>query len=57
MLTNEGTTLIYTYDKQREGTDVTQLLDAVEAAGLRFRDLDTRQNSLEEIFVNLVNDR
>jgi ABC-type multidrug transport system, ATPase component len=57
MLTNEGTTLIYTYDKQREGTDVTKLLDAVEAAGLRFRDLDTRQNSLEEIFVNLVNDR
>lgn len=57
MLRNEGTTLIYTYDKQREGTDVTQLLDAVEAAGLRFRDLDTRQNSLEEIFVNLVNDR
>ncbi|MDR0781413.1 MAG: ABC transporter ATP-binding protein [Pseudomonadales bacterium] len=54
-LSNDGTTLIYTYDKQHEtSANITHLLDAVEAAGLRFHDLDTRQNSLEEIFVNLV---
>jgi len=53
-LTNDGASLIYTYDNQRESSDITQLLDALESAGLRFRDLETRQNSLEEIFVNLV---
>jgi ABC-2 type transport system ATP-binding protein len=53
-LANDGATLVYTYDNQSEGSDITQLLDAIESAGLRFRDLETRQNSLEEIFVNLV---
>jgi len=53
-LTNAGNTLVYVYDNQSESSDITHLLDAVEAAGLLFRDLETRQNSLEEIFVNLV---
>jgi len=53
-LANEGNTLVYIYDNQSESSDITHLLDAVEAAGLTFRDLETRQNSLEEIFVNLV---
>jgi ABC-2 type transport system ATP-binding protein len=53
-LTGGGATLVYTYDNQSESSDITHLLDAVEGAGLRFRDLETRQNSLEEIFVNLV---
>ncbi len=54
----EGSTLVYTYDTRSTGStensDITHLLDAVEAAGIRFKDLDTRQNTLEEIFVNLV---
>jgi len=57
-LQNDGRTLVYTYDTrtthQADSSDITHLLDAVEQAGLRFNDLDTRQNSLEEIFVNLV---
>jgi ABC-2 type transport system ATP-binding protein len=53
-LTGGGNTLIYTYDNQSESSDIMHLLDAIEAAGLHFRDLETRQNSLEEIFVNLV---
>jgi ABC-2 type transport system ATP-binding protein len=53
-LQNEGRTLVYTYDTRTESSDITHLLDAVEAAGIRFNDLDTRQSSLEEIFVNLV---
>jgi ABC-2 type transport system ATP-binding protein len=50
----EGKTLVYTYDTRTDSSDITLLLDAVDAAGIRFNDLDTRQNSLEEIFVNLV---
>ncbi len=53
-LQSEGKTLVYTYDTRTGSSDITHLLDAVEQAGLRFNDLDTRQNSLEEIFVNLV---
>jgi ABC-2 type transport system ATP-binding protein len=53
-LSNGGATLVYTYDNQSESSDIMHLLDAIEAAGLHFRDLETRQNSLEEIFVNLV---
>ena len=50
----QGGALVYSYDAQSESSDITQLLDAVGAAGVRFRDLETRQSSLEEIFVNLV---
>ena len=53
-LDNGGKTLVYTYDTRTEHSDITHVLDAVEAAGIRFKDLDTRQSSLEEIFVNLV---
>ncbi|HTQ98618.1 MAG TPA: ABC transporter ATP-binding protein [Candidatus Acidoferrum sp.] len=53
-LQNDGRTLVYTYDTRQQNSDITHLLDAVEAAGIRFNDLDTRQSSLEEIFVNLV---
>jgi len=53
-LKNAGKDLVYTYDAHQESSDITALLDAVEAAGLAFMDLETKQNSLEEIFVNLV---
>ncbi len=53
-LKNDGLDLVYTYDAQQESSDITALLDAVEEADLKFKDLETRQNSLEEIFVNLV---
>jgi ABC-2 type transport system ATP-binding protein len=53
-LQDEGRTLVYTYDAQSESSDITHLLDAIDNAGIQYRDLETRQNSLEEIFVNLV---
>lgn len=53
-LAADGSSLTYTYDAQSESSDITHLLDALESAGIRFKDLETRQNSLEEIFVNLV---
>lgn len=46
--------LVYTYDTQCEHTGITKLLADVQAAGLRLCDIQTRQSSLEEIFVSLV---
>ena len=53
-LSSDGSELVYTYDTQGERTGITALLQNLNAAGIRFRDLQTRQSSLEEIFVNLV---
>jgi ABC-2 type transport system ATP-binding protein len=53
-LAEDGMQLIYTYDTQAERTGITGLLKDVRAAGIRFKDLNTKQSSLEEIFVELV---
>jgi ABC-2 type transport system ATP-binding protein len=49
-----GKDLVYTYDTQGERTGITALLQDLNQAGIRFRDLETRQSSLEDIFVDLV---
>ena len=56
-LADGGATLVYSYDTHGERTGITALLGDLNQAGLRFRDLETRQSSLEEIFVNLVKER
>jgi ABC-2 type transport system ATP-binding protein len=56
-LANDGADLIYTYDTQAERTGITALLDDLNAAGIEFKDLQTTQSSLEDIFVTLVRDR
>ncbi|KMO38303.1 ABC transporter ATP-binding protein [Methylobacterium aquaticum] len=56
-LSQDGTGLTYTYDTKAERTGITALLTDLAAAGIRFRDLQTRQSSLEDIFVDLVKDR
>jgi ABC-2 type transport system ATP-binding protein len=53
-LNADGSMLTYTYDAQTDSSGITHLLDAITSAGIRFKDLETKQNSLEEIFVNLV---
>ncbi len=55
-LSDSGTHLTYTYDVKSTRTGITSLLQAVNAAGLQLKDLQTSQNSLEEIFVNLVSE-
>ncbi|MEM8574444.1 MAG: ABC transporter ATP-binding protein [Pseudomonadota bacterium] len=49
-----GHELIYTYDSHGERTGITHLLTDLAEADIRFKDLDTTQSSLEEIFVDLV---
>ena len=53
-LSEDKLTLTYTYDTQRERTGITQLLAELSDNDIRFKDLATKQSSLEEIFVNLV---
>jgi ABC-2 type transport system ATP-binding protein len=53
-LAADGSELVYTYDTQTERADITALLADLDAAGIKFNDLQTRQSSLEEIFVSLV---
>ncbi|WP_121067154.1 ABC transporter ATP-binding protein [Chachezhania antarctica] len=50
----DGDRLIYTYDTRAERTGITRLLQDVADAGLVLRDVQTRQSSLEDIFVGLV---
>ncbi len=53
-LIEDGTELLYEYDTQRERTGITALLADLGAAEIRFRDLKTKESSLEDIFVDLV---
>ena len=53
-LSASGMDLIYTYDTQGERTGITALLQDLNRTGIRFKDLETTQSSLEEIFVGLV---
>jgi ABC-2 type transport system ATP-binding protein len=56
-LANDGHDLVYVYDTQSERTGITTLLHGLAEEGIRFRDLETKQSSLEDIFVSLVKDR
>ncbi len=53
-LISEGQQLVYTYDGHAERTGVAALLNDLSKAGIRFKDLNTKQSSLEDIFVGLV---
>ena len=53
-LSGDGHDLIYSYETGGERTGITSLLQELSRAGIRFRDLETTQDSLEDIFVHLV---
>ncbi len=53
-LSEDGRELIYTYDSQAERSGIAALLRRLQDAGVAFGDLNSRESSLEEIFVNLV---
>jgi ABC-2 type transport system ATP-binding protein len=56
-LGNSGTELIYSYDTHGQRTGITALLDDLNLLEIRFKDLQTTQSSLEDIFVDLVRQR
>jgi ABC-2 type transport system ATP-binding protein len=53
-LSADGNDLIYTFDAQGEQTGIGELLRTLNEHGIDFKDLQSSQSSLEEIFVNLV---
>ncbi len=56
-LAADGAELIYTFDAQAQDTGIAALLRQLGAQGVDFKDLQTKESSLEEIFVSLVHAR
>jgi ABC-2 type transport system ATP-binding protein len=53
-LAADGMTLVFTFQNDAERARIAALLREVHQAGIEFRDLETQQSSLEDIFVSLV---
>ena len=53
-LADNGSSIIYNYKRKEEKTGITSLLLDLKKAGLKLADLNTKQTSLEEIFVDMV---
>jgi ABC-2 type transport system ATP-binding protein len=56
-LRGEGSELEYVFDAHEEQTGIPDLLRRLGELDIAYRDLNTRQSSLEEIFVGLVSER
>jgi ABC-2 type transport system ATP-binding protein len=56
-LSNNGNELVCTFDAQRDRTGIAALMRQLSELGIDFKDLQTSQSSLEEIFVSLVRSR
>ncbi|MEX0695453.1 MAG: ABC transporter ATP-binding protein [Rhodospirillales bacterium] len=55
-LSQDGMSLVYTYDTRAGRTGITGLLADLNEAKIRFNDIETSERSLEDIFVTLVNE-
>jgi len=55
-LSAQGDVLKYFYHINTDRTGVVSLMKALSNEGIRFKDLNTQQSSLEEIFIDLVNE-
>jgi ABC-2 type transport system ATP-binding protein len=53
-LANGGDELVFIYDSEAGRSGISVLLKDITAAGIRLKDVQTRQSSLEDIFVDLV---
>lgn len=53
-LNDEGMTLVFTFDSQREDNRVVEFLEQLKEHDIYFHDLSTTQTSLEEIFVQIT---
>ena len=53
-LSADGMDLVYTFDSQRNTSGIARLLRQLTDLGIDFRDLNTSESSLEDIFVSLV---
>ncbi|MEE2002566.1 ABC transporter ATP-binding protein [Alkalimonas sp. MEB108] len=53
-LSEDGLMLTYTYDGGSDHNHVTEMLGAIERARLELKDVHTKQRTLEQIFVSLL---
>ncbi|WP_108124256.1 ABC transporter ATP-binding protein [Saccharospirillum mangrovi] len=53
-LSDDGFQLTYRFDSQQDDTGIPEMLATLNDAGIDYKDLQTRESSLEDIFVNLV---
>ena len=56
-LKSDGNQLVYTFHAERESSKIATLLKELAELGIDFKDLETKESSLEEIFVSLVKER
>ena len=56
-LNNGGSDLEFSFDASKEHTTIPELLRRLSELGIGFKDLNTRESSLEDIFVSLVTER
>jgi ABC-2 type transport system ATP-binding protein len=56
-LSSDGQELTYTFDSQSEQTGIAGLMRQLNTLGVDFKDLQTSESSLEDIFVSLVSER
>jgi ABC-2 type transport system ATP-binding protein len=56
-LSADGSQLTFEFDAKADRTGVPSLLAAMRDAGIAFKDLDTHQSSLEDIFVGLIHEK
>jgi len=54
-LSEDGSSLTYTYNREADQTRIDRLLHDLTEQGIQFSDLHTTESSLEDIFLNLVN--
>ena len=53
-LSADGNELVFTFDAQSKQTGIADLLRQLGENGIDFKDLQSSESSLEDIFVNLV---
>jgi ABC-2 type transport system ATP-binding protein len=56
-LKNHGSELEYTFDAREERAGMPALLRRLSELGIAFTDLQTKQSSLEDIFIDLVHQK
>ena len=56
VLATDRQSLIYTYNMRGGHTGINQILSNLTQSGIIFKDLQTKQSSLEDIFMGLVNE-
>tara|TARA_S200000501_G_C20857458_1_gene758311 strand:+ start:1205 stop:2128 length:924 start_codon:yes stop_codon:yes gene_type:complete len=54
---NNGLSVSYDYDSKSKQTGITSLLQDMKESGLKLKDINTEQSSLENIFVELVREK